>query len=175
VAKTEDDISNLDDLGSLDDLTAPVEGLDAMGEAAADAATVPAEEKPAEAKDEKAKKPAAADDDELAPEKQPPYLAIVLGVGVVVVLLALGYFKILSYAMAICIVGVALVLLMIWMGRKTNTVYTVLLGCVLIALMVSVYCLWHIYHDRYNSDIKAQEAKQRVSMMQPADRDMMRC
>ena len=174
MAKIEDDISNLGDMGLPDDMTAPFEGLGAMDEAAADGATAPAEEKPTAAKDEQDKQPAAADDD-MAPEKQPPYLAIALAVGVLVVLLALAYFKILSYSMAICIVGVAVVVLMIWMGRKTNTVYTVLLGCVLIALVTSVYCLWYILSDKYQGDIKAQEAKQRVGMVQPVDRGIMRC
>jgi hypothetical protein len=173
VAKIEDDLSNLDDMGLPDDMSAPVEGLAAMEEAAADGATVPAAEEPTTAEEEKAKQPAAVDDD-MAPEKQPPYLAIALAVSVPVILLALAYFKILSFSTAIYIVGVAIVPLMIWIGRKTMTVYTVLLGCVLIALMTSVYCMWDIIYDRYKGDIKAQEAKQRVGMAQPVDRDILR-
>ena len=50
------------------------------------------------------------------------------------------------------------------MGRKTNTVFVVILGCVLAAVLTSVYCLW-MELVRYKFDIKAQDAKQRVSMV----------
>ena len=47
------------------------------------------------------------------------------------------------------------------MGRKTNTVFVVFLGCVLAAVLTAVYCLW-MELARYKFDIKAQDAKQRV-------------
>ncbi len=57
---------------------------------------------------------------------------------------------------------------MLWLGHKTNTVYVVILGCVLAAVLTAVYCLW-TEMERYNFDIKAQEAKQRVTMTAPCE------
>ena len=52
----------------------------------------------------------------------------------------------------------------IWMGRRSNTVFTVCLGCTLAALFTACFCLW-VELRRYSFDIKAKEA--RVSMVQP--------
>ena len=108
------------------------------------------------------------------PEQKPPFLAIGGGIGILALAVALVFLGFLNLSTALFIIGVAIVPLMIWAGRKTSTVYTVLLGGVLIALMTSVYFLWCVI-DRYNGDVKAIEAKQqRTTMAQPLDRDLMR-
>jgi hypothetical protein len=172
VAKIEDDIPNPDDVTSPDDMLSPDETLTPLEETAPEAASVPAEEEPVAASAEPAKSPAAAVDDELAPEAKPPYVAIAVCIGVLVVLFALAYFKLFGYSTAIYVIGLAIIPLMLLLGRKTATVYTVLLGCVLAALMTSVYCLWSVL-ERYHGDVKAQAAKQGVSMTQPLDRNTM--
>jgi len=177
VAKIEDDTPNFDDITSPDDMISPDdmllpdEALAPSEEPAPDAAAVQTEAEPAPAGDEQAKGPAPAFDDDMAPEKTPPYLAIAGTIAVPIALLAIAFFGFLDFSTAIYIIGLAISALMTWMGRKTTTVYTVLLGCVLIVLMTSVYCLW-IVLMRYHGDVKAQEAKQRVGMTQPADRNV---
>ena len=59
--------------------------------------------------------------------------------------------------------------LVLWVGRKTNTVYVVLLGCVIAVLMTCIYCLWAVL-ARYHFDVKAPEATQRVGVAEPVNR-----
>jgi len=178
VAKIEDDTPNFDDITSPDDMISPDdmvlpdEAFAPPEELAPDAAAVQAEAEPALADVERPKGPAPAFDDDMAPEKTPPYLAIAGTIAIPIALLAIAFFGYLNFSTAIYIIGLAIVSLMFWMGRKTSTVYTVLLGCVLIALMTAVYCLWVVLM-RYHGDVKAQEAKQRVTVTQPAVRNVM--
>jgi hypothetical protein len=46
--------------------------------------------------------------------------------------------------------------------RKTNDLYTVILGCALIAILTGIYCLW-LEWGRYQFDTKARQAKQHAS------------
>ncbi len=86
--------------------------------------------------------------------------AIAGGIAVVMLLLAvLGLF---NYATAIYVVAVGLVVYAMWKMRETNDLYTVVLGCALIAILTAIYCLW-LEWGRYQFDTRAREAKQRVS------------
>jgi hypothetical protein len=184
VAKIEDNIPNFDDLASPDDMIASDEAFAPTEAVTPDAAVVQPEEKPdekptskkgkKEKKEKKAKRPAARSYDEFEPEQKPPFLAIGGGIGILALAIALVFLGYLYLSTALFIIGVAIIPLMIWAGRKTSTVFTVFLGGVLIALMTSAYLLWCVI-DRYHGDVKAIEAKQqRTTMAQPPDRDLMR-
>jgi hypothetical protein len=175
VAKTEDDKPNLDDMISPDDMVLPDDAFAPSDQTPVDAAPIEMEAEPAPVEDEQPKGPAPAFDDGFEPETQPPYLAIAGVIAIPIALLAIAFFGILNFSTAIYIIGLVIVSLMLWMGRKTNTVFTVLLGCVLIALMTSIYCHWDFLMKKYHGDVKAQEAKQRVGMAQPVVGDVMRC
>ena len=99
------------------------------------------------------------------------YLVIAGVIGIPVVFLLLAWFGLLNFPTAVYIICLAFIPLVLWMGRKTNTVYTVFLGCIIAALLTCVYCLW-VALASYNFDVKAQEAKQRVGMVEPVDRAM---
>jgi hypothetical protein len=126
------------------------------------------EAEPTPAEVEEAKRPKSMFDDELASKTPPPLLEIGIAIGVPVACLALAFLGYLNFSTALLIIGLALVALMIWMGRKTNTLYTVVLGCILLALLGSVYCLWTVL-AKYHFDVKAQDAKQRVAIAQPVE------
>jgi hypothetical protein len=174
VAKTEDDKPNLDDMISPDDMVLPDDALAPSDQATMDAAPIAMEAEPAPVEDKQPKGPAPAFDDGFEPETQPPYLAIAGVIAVPIALLAIAFFGILNYSTAIYIVGLAIIPLILWMGRKTNSVFTVILGCILVALITSIFCLW-IVLMRYHGDVKAQEAKQHAGMTQPVARDVVRC
>ena len=175
MAKIEDDKPNLDDMISPDDMVLPDEALGFAGRSGAGSAPVPMEADTAPVEDKQPKGPAPAFDDGFEPETQPPYLAIAGVIAIPIALLAIAFFGILNFSTAIYIIGLVIVSLMLWMGRKTNTVFTVLLGCVLIALMTSIYYHWDFLMKKYHGDVKAQEAKQRIEMTQPVARNVMRC
>ena len=89
--------------------------------------------------------------------------------GLAVVLLLIAWAGLWNYSTAVYVTGLTFIPLLLWMGRKTNTVYTVFLGCVIAVLMTCIYCLWAVL-AQYHFDVKASEAKQRVGMAQPVDR-----
>ena len=105
---------------------------------------------------------------EKTPSKLPVYLPAAASVILPVVVVALAVVHILSLSTAVYFIALGYVFLAVWLGRKTNTVYVVILGCVLAAVLTAVYCFWTEL-ERYNFDIKAQEAKQRVTMTAPRD------
>ncbi len=113
----------------------------------------PAEETPAEEKPEKEAKP---------PSKLMANLDWAIAGGIAALLLLLGLSGLLNLATAVYAISVALVLFAIWKSRQTNDMYTVILGCALIAILTAVYCLW-MEVGRYRFDIKAREAKQHAS------------
>ena len=79
--------------------------------------------------------------------------------GISVILLILAVCGILSYATAFYLIAVGLVPYGIWLGRETNTVYTVILGCALIGVLTAIYCLW-MEVGRYQFEINAKKAFQ---------------
>jgi hypothetical protein len=91
-----------------------------------------------------------------------------IGVAIPVVLLVLVVLQVLYLSTAIFLICVALVGFGIWRDRETNTVYTVLLGCALVAILTALYCLW-AEMGRYQFDVRA---KQRTSLSAPAHADL---
>jgi hypothetical protein len=97
------------------------------------------------------------------PSKQAVYIEWGVAVGVPVLLLAIAWFGLLYISTAIYLIAVGFVPFGIWKGRKTSTVYTIVLGCTLIAVMTAVYFMW-VEFGRYEFDIKARDGKHRISM-----------
>ena len=111
--------------------------------------------------------PAESFDEFETPDKRPVYLAAGISIGVVVIVVLLVHFNIVFLSTAVYLIGLACIPLTLWLGRKACTLYTVFLGCILAALLTSLYCLWSVL-GRYNYDVKAQEAKEKIAMIQPA-------
>lgn len=86
--------------------------------------------------------------------------------GVSVLLFVLALAGLLYFATAIYVISIGMVGYGIWKGRETNSVYTVFLGCTLVAVLTAIYCLW-MELGRYHYDVKAREARQRVSFSAP--------
>jgi hypothetical protein len=105
--------------------------------------------------------------EEPPPGKRPFYLEVTVAAGLAAVILVLGCVGVLYLPTAIYLIGLGLIPCGLWMGRQTNTVYTVFLGGVLAALLTAVFCLF-LELRQYNFDVKAQGVKQRVSVAQPA-------
>jgi hypothetical protein len=82
--------------------------------------------------------------------------------GIAVFLLLLALVGLFSYWTAIYVVAVGLAVYAMWKMRETNDLYTVILGCALIAILTAVYCMW-LELGRYQFDVKAREAKQHAS------------
>jgi hypothetical protein len=175
VAKIEDDIPNFDEMISPDEMSMPDEAATPAEVAtpaeavASEEVATPAEE-PAPVEPKKKAKRRKASYDEATPGKRTTYLTIGVAVGVPALLIVLAFAGLLSFAAAVYLIGLAFVAIVTWLGRETNTVYTIFLGVVLIALMTSVFLLWVRLAD-YHYDVKAQEAKQRVAATQPLDRN----
>jgi hypothetical protein len=166
VAETEDDLPIFDD-----DIVPNEEPVAAEAEpAAAEAKPLEPEAEPTPAKAEKAEKPKKAKkvkrrtdfDDEFGPKQSLPVVELGVAIAVPVVCIALAVLDFVNFSTALLAMGVALVALMAWMGRRTNTLYTVILGCILISLITSVYCLWTVL-AKYHYDVKATEARQSVT------------
>jgi hypothetical protein len=152
-----------------------LEGLDALGsEMAEETAAEPLEEailpegEPIEAKEAaepEGEQPEAVG--EKKPQKEPAGLSptVVWGgaIGICVLMLVLAFLHVMFFATAVYVACVGLIGYAIWSGRATNTVYTVILACALVAVVTAVYYLW-LEMDRYHLDIKAKEAKQRSAI-----------
>jgi hypothetical protein len=192
VDETEGDLPNFDEMTSPAEAFTPDE-VPAMEEAPAAAEKPAAVEEPESKKAKKARlakeakeakevkkarkaKRAARVVDDFGEEKKPRdlslYLVLLLLVGIPVALLGLASIAYLNFATAIYLIGLFSIPLLLWISRKSNTVYVALLGIVLAALMTCIYCLWVVL-AKYNFDVKAQEAKQRVGMVQPVDRGLL--
>jgi hypothetical protein len=124
--------------------------------------------KPPREKKEK-KEPLAKEDDAFS--RMLP-MAVVVGLPVVAIGLAIVNFA--FFSTALYLVAMGYIVLGIWICRKTNTVYAILLGCALAALLTAVYCLW-IEMGRYEFSVKA---KQGISAIcpghNPSDRSVAR-
>lgn len=182
MANAEGDIPNVDDLTKPGEEPAPAETA-----AEPEVGPLPTEVEPVEAttptEPVEAAKPA-----EVTEPAEPPaekesklglgtlllYLPIVVAIGLPVIALAPALFGIVYFSTAIYIIALGFIPLALWMGRRTNTVEVVFLACILAAVLTAVYCLW-IEAGRYKFDVKAQEAKQRVGMVQPIDESRRVC
>lgn len=151
-----------------DEQLQPVEATDAEVEAA-DEAEVKAEE--TEEGGEKEAEESEKEEAEKEAGKLPLVVELAGVIGVPVILLALFWFETIFFSTTIFLIGVGFIPYGIWKGRKSNTVFTVFLGCTLAALITAAYCLWMVM-GRYHFDFKAQEAKQRVGMSWPIEREL---
>lgn len=102
----------------------------------------------------------------------PLFVAAACAIGIPVIFLALFQFQIIFFSTAVYLIGICFIPIGVWLGRKTNTTFTIFLACTLAALMTACYCLW-IVLGRYQFDLKALEAKQRVSMTVPVERPLI--
>jgi len=147
-----------------DALQVPAEGeaaIEPAEEGKPDAALDVEVAETAEALDESAEE--AAEEGEEASVKERSKLSLYIewacAICIPLVLLILAICGVLSYATAIYVIAVGFVPYGIWKGRETNTVYTVVLGCALIAVLTAIYCLW-MEVGRYHFQINAKEAFQ---------------
>ncbi len=99
-----------------------------------------------------------------------PFLVIAAVLGLAVVIFLAGWALRWNTSTAVYFIGLTFIPLMLWLGRRTNTVYVVFLGCVIAVLMTCVYCLWTVLANEYRVDVKASQATQRAAMAQPVDR-----
>ena len=184
MAKIEDDIPNFDNLNLpgrardllgggtwVVELAAEPEGVEVVEAEPPPSAAGRGRRGGRPADDKKEEEAGGGRTEEKEPSKLPLYLPVAAAVGLPVIALSaplpsLG--EILCFSTAVYIIALGYIPLALWMGRKTNTVYVVFLGCVLAAVLTAVYCLW-MELGRYKFDIKAQEAKQRVSMVWPGE------
>ena len=92
----------------------------------------------------------------------PAHFELGLAIAAGVLLLALGLIHVLYLSTAVYLISVALLIYLMWRGRETNTVYTVILGCASIAILTALYCLW-LELGRYHLDVKARQSKTPVA------------
>ena len=159
MAKVEDDNLNFEEMNLPGEESAQVEIAD-------EAATVSPVESDAEVA--VAEEEAPLGEMEKEPGKMPFYLACAGAAALPVILLVLASAQMIFPSTAIYLVCIGLIPFGLWMSRESNTIYTVFLGCALIAILTAVYCLWSEL-GRYEFDIHAKEAKQRVSMTLPVE------
>ncbi len=98
-----------------------------------------------------------------------PFLVVAGVFGLAVVLLVLAWAGFWNTSTAVYFAGLTFIPLLLWLGRKTNTVYVVFLACAIAVLMTSIYWLWTVWATRYHFDTKAAE---RTGMVQPVDRGL---
>jgi hypothetical protein len=159
------------DLEPLEDLPALAENADMAAKVKAEvkevvpAAVLDEAEAPEEVKE--AKRPVDLFADEKKTDRT-PFLIVGGAFGLAVVLLILARAKFWDYSTAVYFAGLTFVPVLLWLGRKTNTVYVVLLACAIAVLMTSIVFLWWSW-AKYERDIRAADIKQRVSMVRPAD------
>jgi hypothetical protein len=170
VDKVEDEVVD-SDKAPVDEATAPAEEPAAPEEAEHTETSEEAKETEAPEKVKETKKPVDLFADEKKADLTP--LFIVAGMlGLAVILLVIAWADYWNYSTAVYIAGLTFIPLLLWLSRKTNTVYVVFLGCVIAVLMTCIYCLWTVV-AKYNFDVKASEAKERVGMAQPVDRHVL--
>jgi hypothetical protein len=123
------------------------------------------EAEPEKTEEEKKTEEEEAEEAEKEPYQLPPYVEWGGAIGIPLILLVLGWFQIIYFSTAIYLIAVGFIPYGIWKGRATNTVFTVFLACALAAVLTGLYCLW-LEIGRYQFDVKAREAKHRISMSQ---------
>ncbi|NLF07097.1 MAG: hypothetical protein GX594_03825 [Pirellulaceae bacterium] len=166
MAKVEGENPNFDELNTSGEENAPEEPV---LEDAAIEPLEPAEGAEAVAEEQPVEEPAAETEESEAeapekPRKRSFLIEAVLAIGLPVVFVGLFLVNIIFLSTAVYLLGMCYIPLGLWMGRRSNTVFTVFLACTLAALMTASFCLW-IELRRYEFDTKAQDA--RVSMTLP--------
>jgi hypothetical protein len=172
VAKVEDQTPGSDELTPLGE--EPI-AAEQAAEAEPVALAAPAEEVEAAAKVPDGEPPRLRGEKQ-GPSKLPVYLPAACALALPLIALGIAASGAIFYSTAVCIIVVGYIPLALWAARRTNSVFVVLLGCALAALLVGVYCLW-MELASCKFDIKAQEAKQKkVSMTWPVpDRGGEKC
>jgi cation transport ATPase len=136
-----------DDLADIETLEEETEHHEGVEEAAVE------EEKEVEEEEEK------------KPKEIPLYVELAVAGGISAVLLLLAWFQVVLFSTALYLIAVGFVPYGIWKGRETNTVYSVMLGCALVAVLTAIYCLW-LEVGRYGFEVKAK-LPQPLSMSRP--------
>jgi hypothetical protein len=113
------------------------------------------------------------EEEEKEPSKLPVLLEIIAVIAVPVALVGLYFYGKIEYWTAGYAVGIAFVPYVLWKGRASSTVFTVFLGCVLVAEMTAIYVLF-VELSLYKFDLKARTGKQqRVAVTQPVERELV--
>jgi hypothetical protein len=170
VAKTEGEKINFEEPIFTEEMATPIEPAAAV---ASVSESVAVEAEPEKAKSKKSKDPKdkkkgskareAASEwaaEEAARKRKGAMLYLVLSflMLVPIVFVGLAHFKFLEYPIAVFLCGIVLIPCLIWLSRKTSTVYTMFLALTTVALLGSVCFLWAEI-SRYNYDIHASGAK----------------
>jgi hypothetical protein len=115
------------------------------------------------------------EEEEVEPSKLPFYLEIagLIALPVIIFVMASGDLlgvglNVLSIWTALYVIGLCLIAYILWMSRRSNTVYTVFLGCVLAAMLTASYCLW-MELMKYQFDLNAREVKAKIGMSVPVE------
>ena len=161
------DAAEFGELPPLDE-AAPAPAIEAPVTEAAAPTEAPAEEAKVEPgpAEKSSKAPAKGSGRASLLTQSPTYVTWAAAAGVSVLLVILAFIGLLYLATAIFLAALVLVGVGIWVGRETNSVYTVILACALVAVLTAVYCLL-LELGRYNMDVKARSAKQHASISQP--------
>ena len=129
-------------------------------------------EGPSQSEEPKESLPEGATEDREEPAKEsplrPPFYVELAGViGLPVIVLVLAWSGVWLLSTAVFLIGLGFIPYGLWLGRRTNTIYTIFLGCMLAALLTATYCLW-IEMGRYGFEVKPRKAKLRFSFLPPA-------
>ncbi len=144
----------LPDLGETDAAIADLssgEPLDAEPAAEDNEQEVAAEEEPMEEKIG----PRRAGVQQKLLDRLPANRELTIAVAVPVLLLLLWLVGLIYFSSVVYVIAVAAVPFAMWKYRDTSTIFTVLLGCALVAILTAVYCLWREW-GTYGFDSKAR-------------------
>lgn len=100
------------------------------------------------------------------PSQMPAFMEWAAAIGVPLILLVLALLHLFSFTTAIYLIAVGFIPFGLWKYRDAVDVYSLLLACALAAVTTAVYFMC-LEMGRYRFDLRAREAKQRVSMSQP--------
>jgi hypothetical protein len=155
-------LEGLEGLGSVKSLDTE-EGLGSEKGIDQESVVEPESEKSAEKKKKPAKSKGKFGEKILAYQKYLEWSGLAV---IAIVLAVLGYMSILLISTAVFLIAMVGVAYGIWLSRKTNTVYSIMLGCALMAVIAAAYCMW-VEFERYHYDFKGKDAKLRVGMVVP--------
>lgn len=178
VAKTENEEPDFDEFDLPDDLTAELPDLpedtafpsdEPVAETVAEPGDVEAAQEPEAEEIEQAQRPTKRDRTlSRLPAWMPESREALAAVGLSVLVLLLALVGLLHFSTAFYLIAVGAVVYALWQYRDTNSVFTIILGCALIAMLTAIYCLWREWGS-YRFDTKAREARPQVGMSRPVD------
>ncbi len=110
---------------------------------------IPPAEPVAAAPAEEAKEEEHKEEKETKPREPSKARELALTIGIPILVLVIAWLcsmffatKLSAFSTAIYLIALGFIPYGIWKGRQTNSVYTVILGCALAALLTGVFCLW---------------------------------